>query len=290
MAEAITNKDMELINQYTRRELSKDEVYVFSFILCDNDIDKDFECFTVESLFELEKLFVGKTGFFGDSLDVSNQTARIFDCKFEEVEGKKTATGNDYFRLKAKAYIVKSESNKDVVGKLNQGVIKEVSIGCAVKRKVCSICGNEISFCTHQMGEKYEEKLCYAKLVGVSDAYEFNIATDIDTCKECLHYDVCLTFCTENVLKSRGVCERFKNKSDYVKRERGEWVSVKDRLPKQDELVLCYNIQRPKLGPFIGQYLGGSYSEAVYAFLSVHRGASVGTTHWRPLPEPPKGE
>jgi hypothetical protein len=66
------------------------------------------------------------------------------------------------------------------------------------------------------------------------------------------------------------------------------WISVKDRLPKQNELVLCYNIQRPKREPFIGRYLGGSYSETVYAFLSVHRGCSVGTTHWQPLPEPPK--
>ena len=199
----VTSEDLALINQYTRRELGKDEVYVFSLVLCDNDVDKDFEYFTIESLLELKKLYVGKTGFFCNSRKESNQKARIFDCKFEEVEGKKTTTGINYFRLKAKAYIVKSESNKDIVEKLNQGVINKVTVSCAVRRKVCSICGNEISFCPHQMGEKYEEKLCYAKLVGVSDAYEFNIATDIDTCKECLHYDVCLTFCTENVLKSR---------------------------------------------------------------------------------------
>lgn len=129
----VTSEDLALINQYTRRELSKDEVYVFSFVLCDNNVDKDFEYFTIESLLELKKLFVGKTGFFGDSQDVSNQTARIFECKFEEVEGRKTTTGNDYFRLKAKAYIVKSESNKDIIEKLNQGVIKEINIGCAVR-------------------------------------------------------------------------------------------------------------------------------------------------------------
>ena len=39
-AETLTTDDeMALINQYTRRQLSKDEVYVFSLILCDNDID-----------------------------------------------------------------------------------------------------------------------------------------------------------------------------------------------------------------------------------------------------------
>jgi hypothetical protein len=219
----VTSEDLTLINQYTRRELGKDEVYAFSFVLCDNDVDKDFEYFTIESLLELKKLFVGKTGFFCNSRNESNQSARIFDCKFEEVEGKKTTTGINYFRLKAKAYIVKSESNKDIVEKLNQGVINKVTVSCAVRRKVCSICGNEVDFCSHLPGNKYEEKWCYAKLVGIYDAYKFNIATDINSCKECLHYDVCLTFCTENTLKNRGVCKRFKNKSEYVKCERGEW-------------------------------------------------------------------
>lgn len=233
----VTREDLALINQYTRRELSKDEVYAFSFVLCDNDVDKDFEYFTIESLLELKNLFVGKTGIFCNSSNKSNQTARIFDCKFEEVEGKKTTTGINYFRLKAKAYIVKSESNKDIVEKLNQGVINKVSVSCAVRRKVCSICGNKVDFCSHLPGNKYEEKWCYAKLVGIYDAYEFNIATDINSCKECLHYDVCLTFCTENTLKNRGVCKRFKNKSEYVKCEHGEWKFA--GIYKHEKLYRC---------------------------------------------------
>lgn len=39
----ISDSDMALINSYTRRVLEKDEVYVFSVILCDNDIDRDGE-------------------------------------------------------------------------------------------------------------------------------------------------------------------------------------------------------------------------------------------------------
>ena len=56
-----TDDEMTLINQYTRRELTKDEVYVFSLVLCDNDIDRDFERFTVESLFFFFFLFVCMT-------------------------------------------------------------------------------------------------------------------------------------------------------------------------------------------------------------------------------------
>ncbi len=32
---------LEKLNQFTRRELSADEVYIFPVTLCDNDIDRD---------------------------------------------------------------------------------------------------------------------------------------------------------------------------------------------------------------------------------------------------------
>lgn len=180
MSEIITNKDMELINQYTRRELSKDEVYVFSFILCDNDVDKDFECFTVESLFELEKLFVGKTGIFDHDPKCKNQTARIFSCTVEAVDSKQTSTGDDYFRLTARAYIPKTESNKSIIEAIDSGILKEVSIGCAVKNRLCSICGNALDsyLCTHTKGKKYKKQLCRCELVDVTDAYEFAVVAD----------------------------------------------------------------------------------------------------------------
>ena len=42
-SEDSTDMDMKLINEYSRRTLTKDEVYTFSVVLCDNDIDRDFE-------------------------------------------------------------------------------------------------------------------------------------------------------------------------------------------------------------------------------------------------------
>ena len=69
--------EMALVNTYSRRELSADEVYLFTVALCDNDIDRDNERFTVESLFELEKLFVGKTGIIDHDPTAKNQKARI---------------------------------------------------------------------------------------------------------------------------------------------------------------------------------------------------------------------
>lgn len=170
----VTDEELALINNYTRRALSKDEVYVFSVILCDNDIDRDGERFTVEALFELEKLFVGKTGIFDHDPSAKNQTARIFDCNVEAVQGQKTTAGDDYFRLKARAYMPVSEKNKDVILLLDSGIVKEVSVGCAVEEVVCSICGKNIDLCSHRKGETYGSKLCCGELINPSDAYEWS--------------------------------------------------------------------------------------------------------------------
>ncbi len=169
-----TEQELNLINGYTRRKLSADEVYVFSVVLCDNDIDRDGERFTVEGLFELEKLFVGKTGVFDHAPSAKNQTARIFACDVEAVSGQKTALGDDYFRLKARAYLPKSEKNADIILALDSGIIKEVSVGCAVEKVVCSICGENSNICPHTKGEKYGSKICCGEMINPYDAYEWS--------------------------------------------------------------------------------------------------------------------
>jgi hypothetical protein len=157
-AAAVTNDEMALINAYSRRTLTKDEVYVFGVVLCDNDIDRDNERFTVESLFELEKLFVGKTGIFDHSPTAKNQTARIFACSVESVGGRKTANGDDYFRLTARAYIPKTKGNEEIIQAIDSGILKEVSIGCAAGEVRCGICDENINHCAHIKGESQRNR------------------------------------------------------------------------------------------------------------------------------------
>lgn len=171
-----TEEELLLINKYTRRPFEAGEVYVFSVVLCDNDVDRDFERFTVESLFQLEKLFVGKTGICDHSPKAENQCARIYSCNVEAVEGRKTATGDDYFRLVAKAYMPRCESNENIITQVESGIRKEVSIGCASHKAVCSVCSSERGHtpCGHRAGEVYGGKLCYYELQDIADAYEWS--------------------------------------------------------------------------------------------------------------------
>ena len=38
--------DIELINQYSVKELTPQDVFCFSIVLCDNEVDRDTERFT----------------------------------------------------------------------------------------------------------------------------------------------------------------------------------------------------------------------------------------------------
>lgn len=174
--EKVSDNELLLINNYTRRELKKDEVYVFTVILCDNDIDRDFERFTYDSLLKLSELFVGKTGILDHEMSSKNQTARIFSCEVEAISGKLNSLGEPYYRLKARAYMPKSEKNENLILELDSGIKKEVSVGCSINKKTCSICGADLlnDTCEHEKGKEYDDVICHTILEEPLDAYEWS--------------------------------------------------------------------------------------------------------------------
>lgn len=62
MSRKQNENELELINRYSRKELSPEEVYIFSVTLCDNEVDRDLERFSKSALYALAPLFEGKTG------------------------------------------------------------------------------------------------------------------------------------------------------------------------------------------------------------------------------------
>lgn len=167
-----TDEDMTLINKYSLRELSKDEVFCFSVILCDNDIDRDFECFDEDALKTLEKLFVGKTGILNHSMKSEDQSCRTYKTQLIRDNTRKTLIGEPYMYLKAWCYTVKSEKNESLIKDIESGIKKEVSISCASSRKVCSICGSEK--CNHISGRLYGGEYCHKTIKDITDAYEWS--------------------------------------------------------------------------------------------------------------------
>lgn len=171
-----TNEDLAKIQQFSRRELLPEEIYVFNVDLCNNDIDRDYEKFSVETLKQMAELFVGKTGIFDHSMKSADQTARIFDAFVEKVNGKKTADGEDFYSLKAKAYMLNNEQNRSLIDSIEAGIKKEVSVSCSVDKAYCSICHTDRkrAACEHRKGKMYGDRLCFNILTDATDAYEFS--------------------------------------------------------------------------------------------------------------------
>lgn len=241
VAVQISDEELELINGYTRRKLNSDEVYVFSVVLCDNDIDRDGERFTVEALFELEKLFVGKTGIFDHNPTAKNQTARIFACRVEAVDGRKTASGDEYFRLVARAYIPVSDSNKDIILALDSGIIKEVSVGCAVSEVVCSICGEPINECMHIKGDVYSGRICCGEMIKPYDAYEWSfvavpaqrdagVIKAFENRKEMSMEQILKMLDGKNVTLNESECKKLKSYIDSLKESAKDGVYYRESL------------------------------------------------------------
>lgn len=173
-------QDLTLINQYTRRPFTADEVYTFSVVLCDNEVDRDFERFDVDALNTLSQLFLGKTGIFDHNTKTGNQAARIYDTTVETVSNQKTSYGEPYTRVVAKAYLPRCDKNTDLIMEIESGMKKEVSVGCAVAQRRCSICGASHTplGCNHQKGKSYtvkgKKQVCCTILSNPTDAYEWS--------------------------------------------------------------------------------------------------------------------
>ena len=138
-----SNSDLELIRQYTARDFDLSQLFIFTLTLCSNDVDRDFEKFSISSLYELADLFKGKTGILDHSMKSADQKARIFDTYVEKQEDKKTIDGEQLYCLKAKAYMVKSDDNKSFITDIEAGIKKEISVSCSMGSNTCSICGND---------------------------------------------------------------------------------------------------------------------------------------------------
>lgn len=166
--------ELAQINALSRKELKAGEVYAFGVRLCDNEIDRDGERFPLETLQELERLFVGKSGVFDHQWSALGQTARIYRTELVQETEKRTGAGDAYCYLKGYAYMLRTEKNRDLIAEIEGGIKKEVSVGCAVERSVCSICGEEFHTCPHEKGAEYGGRRCWAELVGATDAYEWS--------------------------------------------------------------------------------------------------------------------
>lgn len=163
---AVAEADLAAINALSRRELTAEEVYTFSVRACDDQPDRDFERFSKECIRALAGLYVGKTVLFDHDWEAKKQCARIYATEVAEQDGATC--------MIAKVYMLRVQENEEIINAIDGGILKEVSVGCAIGTVTCSICGELYYGCEHQRGRDYDGQTCIAILSDPEDAYELS--------------------------------------------------------------------------------------------------------------------
>ncbi len=221
-------EELDAINSFAKTQLTAEQIYTFSVVLCDNEVDRDFEKFSCSALSELSQLFVGRTGIFDHEWKSANQTARIYRTEIVKSDGVRNSLGEPYLALKGYAYMLRNDKNAELIQEIEAGIKKETSVGCSVSKRVCSICGMEIKNggCGHIPGREYDGEKCYVELSEINDAYEWS-------------------FVAVPAQRSAGVIKRFGHNTgtlkDFVQSPQGTAFAFElEMLEKQAALGLEY--------------------------------------------------
>ena len=162
-------------------------------------------------------------------MKAADQTARIFDTWVEKLPNRKTADGEDFYVLRAKAYMVRSEENKSLITEIEAGIKKEVSVSCSMALSTCSVCGKsrKNSGCSHINGRKYGGKTCFSILSNAADAYEWS-------------------FVAVPAQREAGVTKSFN-----IEKGDSDMTDIKKCLSTEDEQIVLSNKQAKEICSYI---------------------------------------
>ena len=182
----ITDADLKKINKYTLSPVKSEDVFIFKATIADNEQDdRNHMPFNLKALQDLKKLYPGKTMLKDHARMADNQIARIYDTELVQDANKQTELGELHTELIAKIYMIKTDSNKDLIAEIIGGIKKEVSTSTVPEKMVCSICGvdNMKDYCRHWPGREYDvadstgkssKRKCKMLLHGAKEAYELS--------------------------------------------------------------------------------------------------------------------
>lgn len=181
---AITDEDLKKINKYTLSPVTAEDVFIFKATIADNEQDdRNFMPFNLKALQDLLKLYPGKTMLKDHSRRADNQIARVYDTALVQNANKQTELGELHTELNAKIYMIKTDSNKDLISEIIGGIKKEVSTSTVPNKIVCNICNGDGRKCRHWPGVEYTvedgsptgtKKRCKMLLDGAKEAYELS--------------------------------------------------------------------------------------------------------------------
>lgn len=175
----ITSVQKEMIKRFLPRDERNDYInwkdyYVFKIILCNNDVDKDHDKFSIQTLYQIRDMAIGKNGILDTMPNKENKfnIARIFDCSVEYDKGKTTIDGEPLFYVQAYAFLDKriSDGCGVIAQKIKEGFYNEISVGCSIYES------HKASLFDSELAPEYEITV----IDSIADLYEWAIVQKPD--------------------------------------------------------------------------------------------------------------
>lgn len=173
----ITSVQKEMIKRFLPQNERNDYInwkdyYVFKIILCNNDVDKDHDKFSIQALYQIRDMAIGKNGILDTMPNNKSNIARIFDCSVEYDKGKTTIDGEPLLYVQAYAFLDKriSDGCGAIAQKIKEGFYNEVSVGCSIYKS------HKESFFDSEFALEYEITV----IDSISDLYEWSIVQKPD--------------------------------------------------------------------------------------------------------------
>lgn len=149
-AAPVSGDDLELIKSLKNPplvELTADDLYVRKVRLAGDRTDAYGGRFRTEDLSRLLKMTSGLPLLIGHRKDTLG-VARFFNGSIEDYEGAHYIIPRFY-------WLKKHSASEDLRVSIDGGLVTEASISFAFKRPTCSVCGEDIRTCAHQLGKSY---------------------------------------------------------------------------------------------------------------------------------------
>lgn len=145
--------DLEQIRKVAgNKELTADEVFDFPpFIIARSGRNHNRSDISAEGQKAAVTGWIGKPVYFEDHrTEARNQIARIYHAETKDENGETVTIG--------RAYAIKTESNRDLLTSIRNGIHREMSCGYEITKSVCNLCGIDVltADCPqHASDEKY---------------------------------------------------------------------------------------------------------------------------------------
>jgi len=168
---------LKLINKYTLETMSDKDIMAFPVRAMNTMLDRDYDGFTAPCI---DKLVgnKGDSGPLGKPFLCSHFPSELANGRIYLAE-KETAGQIDY--LKLWVYIPNTYQYQDFIENIVYGVYWAVSVGVAMGKTECTVCGcpwpnhyNMSCDNNHVKGQKYDGVLCWRQIDDVGEFYELS--------------------------------------------------------------------------------------------------------------------